>query len=85
MREVHVDEIIDPIQKLKCWNRSQFASECNSYIYDIVNLFRQIDEQIYSANFPDQIHHKLNSECLLYLQEIIVLKYAKITKVTLFR
>merc|ERR1719486_1525565 len=32
--------------------------------------------------FPGQIHHKLNCECLTYLQEKMVTQYSRITKCT---
>ncbi|ETO04918.1 coiled-coil domain containing protein [Reticulomyxa filosa] len=65
------------------WNRRDLSSEPNAYVKKLISMFAQIEKVLSShPTLPKFIHHKLNAEAVIYVQEQLVVAFAEATKCT---
>ncbi|ETO09714.1 hypothetical protein RFI_27663, partial [Reticulomyxa filosa] len=52
------------------WNRKDLSSEPSAYVTKLLSMFAQVEEVLSShPTLPKFIHHKLNTEAIIYVQE----------------
>ncbi|ETO21329.1 coiled-coil domain containing protein, partial [Reticulomyxa filosa] len=65
------------------WNRKDLSSEPSAYVTKLLSMFAQVEEVLSShPTLPKFIHHKLNTEAIIYVQEQLVSAYADAPKCT---